>query len=513
MSEPTPRTAAVRPRRAPVPLGLLILAATALGAAEIPVDTTTDDFATNGNCTLREALYAAQLNIPLDGCPAGDLEVRDVVSLGPDTHFVTLGPLLVANSDVTVAGAIPVPNGPTYVTTGLASRIFDLSGDADVVLQRLILFEAAAGTDPDDVGGAVRAVDSSLELVDCVVGGNRAVQGAGVHYTARGEYSLTVRRTRFENNLAETPANPRPYGGGLHLEIRDGADATIIDSAFQENGSSSIDGSGASGAAIWAEASSLGETSLLVVRRTSFLDNALVCEPGTQGDAAVKIGVFSDAEAVLVDLRFVGTDAFVGCHGESTTALVLSSIGSSVTLDRIRFLGNDPGEARRHVLLSASQGATLTATNLLLADGPTRGLQLINTASQTSLGHLTVTGHAERSLFLENQFGGVSVLDNSILWGNGTDDPQLVGPTTLRSNLIGVDPLFVDPAGGDYNLVAGSPAQGAGDRTLPTVRLADAAHCGRISGPQTDAGAYERRGLFADGFDLGDATDWTAPLP
>ena len=105
------------------------------------------------------------------------------MSLDSGTYVLDLGPLLVANSDVTVLGRIPVPNGPSYVTA-IGSRIFDVSGGASLVLQRLWLFEGNAGTGADAFGGACARVTCILELVDVVVDGNTAQQGGGVWYEA-----------------------------------------------------------------------------------------------------------------------------------------------------------------------------------------------------------------------------------------------------------------------------------------------------------------------------------------
>ena len=52
-----------------------------LPAATIAVDAFSDDATQNGNCTLREAIQAAQTNSPVDHCPAGSASGVDVVQM------------------------------------------------------------------------------------------------------------------------------------------------------------------------------------------------------------------------------------------------------------------------------------------------------------------------------------------------------------------------------------------------------------------------------------------------
>ena len=59
-------------------IGLLSAAQPAF-AATIPVDTPVDDITVNGNCTLREAVQAANTDSAVDACVAGAGE--DVISL------------------------------------------------------------------------------------------------------------------------------------------------------------------------------------------------------------------------------------------------------------------------------------------------------------------------------------------------------------------------------------------------------------------------------------------------
>src|SRR3972149_4527826 len=64
-------------------------------AVTILVSTTADDLAANGNCTLREAIEAAQTDLAVDACPAGSMVDPDVVEI-PGDHTLDLGEVVVA---------------------------------------------------------------------------------------------------------------------------------------------------------------------------------------------------------------------------------------------------------------------------------------------------------------------------------------------------------------------------------------------------------------------------------
>src|SRR3954451_25054308 len=68
----------------------------------IHVTTTADDTSTNGNCSLREALQAANTDHAVDACPAG--HGSDTIVLGADTYAVREGTLEV-RSTVFLRGA------------------------------------------------------------------------------------------------------------------------------------------------------------------------------------------------------------------------------------------------------------------------------------------------------------------------------------------------------------------------------------------------------------------------
>ena len=116
-------------------------------------------------------------------------------------------------------------------------------------------------------------------------------------------------------------------------------------------------------------------------------------------------------------------------------------------------------------------------------------------------------------------FGNVT-MTNTIVWGNtGIDLFRSVGATVTPSYCdLGVttfafgspnfsaDPLFVDPAGGDFHLGTKSPCRDAGSPSPAGLPPADLDGLARIVGPLVDVGVDEIPALTfpgtADGLDL-----------
>lgn len=78
----------------------------------ITVTTTADDNTVDGNCSLREAIRAANTDTAVDACSAGN--GADTITLGSGTYDVTSG-VLGTKSDVTIVGA---DAGATFVVDG-----------------------------------------------------------------------------------------------------------------------------------------------------------------------------------------------------------------------------------------------------------------------------------------------------------------------------------------------------------------------------------------------------------
>ncbi len=97
-----------------------------------------------------------------------------------------------------------------------------------------------------------------------------------------------------------------------------------------------------------------------------------------------------------------------------------------------------------------------------------------------------------------------------VYWNNGTDTPTTPAGTT-HSNLIGTDPLFVDPAGGNYRLQASSPAIDVfTDYPAWDFSDIDLHNTDRRIGSRVDCGGSEWGGIFGDGFEVGTTRVWSS---
>lgn len=154
--------------------------------------------------------------------------------------------------------------------------------------------------------------------------------------------------------------------------------------------------------------------------------------------------------------------------------------------------------------------ALAAVTNTQITYGSGLGLW-VETDSKVDLGHLTIADYPVQGVYLSNLAPGILRLQNSVIAFNALD-LGVVGSISQQTNFVGGNPLFVNQPIGDYRLSAASPAIDAGTDAVVTLRLADADHGARRVGT-TDQGCYERGGLFADDFEVGDSGSWSLTAP
>lgn len=203
-----------------------LLLATASAASTIEVTHLVDDTSTtNGTCTLREAIRAANANAAVDACPAGQSTVRDEILVVPGVHRINLASG--ANEDLSVTGDLDLRGAVrirgadarySIIDGGAATaidRLFHVHDVAeDVVIERVAL-RGGHANDASKRGGIVWNLETGandVELVEVEVSGGVAAVGGGVF----NEGHLTVLRSRIlDNRTTVAPGSAGNHGGGL----------------------------------------------------------------------------------------------------------------------------------------------------------------------------------------------------------------------------------------------------------------------------------------------------------
>jgi len=165
----------------------------------ISVNTTNDDFTNNGNCSLREAIHAANTNSTVDACPAGDgvdtillpAGVYTLSIIGANENADATGDLDLT-SDMTIHGA----GADTTIIDGhQLDRVFDIQPLATILIASLTIQNGASG---DNSGGAILHNGTTLTLTQVEVVGNSTRMGGGIASTT----ALILNDSSISDNIA-----------------------------------------------------------------------------------------------------------------------------------------------------------------------------------------------------------------------------------------------------------------------------------------------------------------------
>lgn len=245
------------------------------GANTIPVDTTTDSG--TGNCTLREAIAAANTDAVVDGCSAGS--GTDLIDLSALSGTIDVGPTGYAiTSSLTIAGP--------------GARLLRISG-------------------ANNAGQTIRtdgAVDVTIQ--DVTIADTQGTGGFANCITPCGD-SMTLRRVRV-TNCVNTDGMFPAFGGALASNCT--SDLTIVDSTFDDNHAVGIAADG--GAINW------GARALRIVNSTFSHNSA-----GKRGGAVLMGG--GGTPPVLENVTFFDNGAAASGGG------AIASFGHTVIHDTV----------------------------------------------------------------------------------------------------------------------------------------------------------------------------------
>lgn len=224
-------------------LVLVLCTAGAGQATTIVVDSPGDDTTINGNCTLREAVIAANSDTAVDACAAGS--GADVITVPAGTYLLTLvgsGEDAAATGDLDVTEEVELQGGgaaSTIVDGNLADRVFDIDPGALGIAVQISGVTIRNGAQVSAGGGIDNG--GTLTVADSTVRSNRAssdtnARGGGI----RNAGTLTLIRSTIAGNTVEgtTPTNPfvgvSAWGGGIQ------SDGSAVITASTVDGNSAI---------------------------------------------------------------------------------------------------------------------------------------------------------------------------------------------------------------------------------------------------------------------------------
>jgi CSLREA domain-containing protein len=507
--------------------------------ATITVNTTADG--TGGpDCTLRDAIVAANTDTAVGGCSAGN--GADTIAFGVSGQ-IDLGSTLPA-----VASALTIDgSGQSIVVSGQrVVRVLEVDAGASLTLQTLTVADGDAANAGGILNEGALLVENST-LSDNDVAENFGA-GAGIWNTAEGRLSVT------DSSFSDNGASRGGLGGGIYNDGEalvqnatfsgDGADTggailnaaagrlAVSDSTFI--GNSAMGGGAISNAASTlsiANSSFVGNLAegggailsrggtALIVSDSLFSGNgaqtggAIVSEgtvtvarstfSGNISDEGGGIAFFGDASALFVtDSTFSDNSArdgggiatskpatiqrstFVGNEAESGAGIVVVPGGGEVTVSNSTFAGNTASEGDGGGIDNRGT-LTLKSSTLVGNSASTAGGGIANEGTAT-LANTIVAGSTHGGNCSGFDAAGTS---------NMADDPTC-GPAFTRVRLarLRLGPLANN--GGPTETIAlrhGSVAIDAGDNGAAQGLITDQRGQGypRIVGPRVDIGAFE----------------------
>ncbi|MFQ5419800.1 MAG: CSLREA domain-containing protein [Anaerolineae bacterium] len=386
-----------------------------LYAANITVNTTEDEYNSDGDCSLREAIAAANNDTAVDACGPGT--GNDVIQFSlstPALITLTQGQLSIEKDAVTLTG----PGVDLLAISGnQASRIFDIAYNIAVTLTGMTVRDGSTSGD----GGGLRSA-GPLTLINTTFINNTAGDDGGA-IDVQG--SLTISST---NILSNTAAG---QGGGINGF---GTTTSLTGGRFEDNRAGSFAGG------VYANGS-------LVVTGTQFISNAAQTYVGAVWawkDATITNATFTQNRAnnnnigamyVREDLLMTASSFISNTAGQKIGAALG---GNDVHITGGVFSGN-VAAAGRAGALDVSGGLWITGTHFTGNEATGSGAAVVHTGDN---------GRLINTLFARNNTNG----DGSTIYLAQSGDMELVhativGPAQPLTSAIAIN------AGGSVTVV------------------------------------------------------------
>jgi len=348
-------------------LGLSVYAVP-INAATIVVDSAADaaPAVNDGNCTLREAIEAANSNTAVDACSAGNgadtIEFAPAMLSGSMTS-ITLSDDL-SNPANPVSESLSI-NGPGRALLSIDGNnlhmLFFLNSPGDnqtFYFNDMTLSSGLAAIDISGIrsGGALYIERGETVLINQVLfEQNKADNGGGAIYMRNSSGSLpitlSISRSVFNNNTTNGSRGGGAIRGGTSSSV------SIEDSSFYKNTATHSNGYGG---AIFMISSSSDRPAVLNISRTTLTKNAA----GNDGGAIAILGF--DASANIAHATIVGNIADSDENGTGSGGGISAPYNDALTLFNTIVANNQdrsPGNPKFEDVLTT--GLTSNGFNLI----------------------------------------------------------------------------------------------------------------------------------------------------
>ena len=440
-----------------------------------------------------------------------------ILKVGPHGDFVKIQDAI----DAAVVGAqteIRVEGGTTYVESLLIPASFNdgelaLLGGWDMDFNDRPFAPPGTIIDGNQADRAlyVRMSGGSLVVDRFTLTNGLADMGAGVSVVLSGDALVTLEDVRITGNTVT--ATGSAMGGGMRAAFGENGRVEVLNSRIHNNVavSTAVDDARGGGLDIL-----LTDSASFLVQGCEIDNNTIESAGGSLMGAGISVILVQTTSGDLLDTTIADNTA-IGTNGyASGGAINLQNFGT-LNVERTAFglntvTGGGTASQLRTVL---SEDASLRMSDSIVVLGDYDGITMAAYGSSTvNLMNLTVADQLEDGIDLYQLETSTVTLYNTISFGNLVD-LRTSGAVDTGSNLIGVDPLFVNPAAIDYHLRIGSPAENAGDNSPPGgLGLLDFDGNPRIKDVTVDIGCYEGIAeIFSDGFESGDTSAWSNSVP
>ncbi len=348
------------------------------------VDSNEDVIQVDNNCTLREALTAANFDITVDQCGTGSGDDLIWVLLGTSGDAIQLNNQLPIIDGVNIQGP-GVDNLVLLPAAGNNGHAFQINTDRDVTLQDF------------RIGGTQSSAVDVVNVRD-----------------------LTIADMRFLNNTAGSSGS---YGGAIHADLFE--DTQSIESLIINNTEFTANSAGSGGAL------AVSGVFSVTINDSKFNQNS-----STGSGGAIYRHNNSSNVSDIVDSMLTINNTQFNTNASNTTGGAVSIDLASLNISQALFYANQGQN-----VLNISRGLT-TIQNSLFAENPvTRVVSHKNFNGSTVFTELTLSFNTfldNLNLDVENSNGGADL--TTYLFANAFDSNQAIkcqgaGTTSLGQNM------------------------------------------------------------------------------